>query len=343
MLKRLLLALTTLFGLSGSLHAQGTIPIALSQVMSANGIPEVGCLLYIYQAGTVSTAQNAYTDTGLTIPLPNPMSCDANGRLPMFYLANGFVHVRLTDASGIVQFDYPSMLVVGPSSGSGGTGGGSVDPTSILSTGDIKFRMTGESVTGWVKINGLTVGSAFSGATGRANADTQNLFTYLWQNCTNAHCPVAGGRGSSPLADFQANKQLQLPDWRASVPVGLDDMGNTAAGILQAINVTSGGGDGTTTPGASGGQAVHTMTVNELVAHTHAATDAGHTHPLSFPTNVYIAPGAGTAGGNAALNTQAFPPATGTGFANITNASTGGGAAFNVMSPFKLGSWYMKL
>src|SRR5262249_52846509 len=160
---------------------------------------------------------------------PWPLTLDANGRIPALYLADGAVHVRLTDSAGVVQFDYPSILVIGPSSGGGG-GGPAVDPTTIAGTGDIKFRPTSEFVTGWVKLNGQTIGSATSGATGRANADTQALFIYLWQNCPDAHCPVSSGRGANGLADFSANKQLTLIDLRGRGLAGLDDMGNIAAG-----------------------------------------------------------------------------------------------------------------
>lgn len=277
--------------------AQGTLPIAMQQQFSftncatftnACGTPLQGGLLYFYQAGTVATVQNSFQDTGLTLPNPWPLVLDANGRIPNFYLANGSVHVRLTDSSGIVQFDIPSALVIGPSGGGGG-GGGSVDPTTVLSTGDIKFRMTQEFVTGWVKLNAQTIGSASSGATQRANADTQNLYVYLWNNCSSptsnssAHCPVSGGLGTNALADFNANKQLQLPDWRGRGPMGVDDMGNAAAGRLVALNVTSGGSDGVTTPGASGGEATHTMTSNDLIPHVHAnsLTDPGHNHGAS--------------------------------------------------------------
>src|SRR5262249_807602 len=170
--------------------AQGTLPIALTQQFSftncatftnACGTPLIGGLLYFYQAGTVATPQNSYQDTGLTILNPWPLVLDSNGRIPPFYLQNGSVHVRLTDATAVVQFDVASILVVGAS------GGGSpppvgIDPTTIASTGDLKSRMDGLSITGWVKANGLTIGSATSGATGRANADTQALYVYLWTN-----------------------------------------------------------------------------------------------------------------------------------------------------------------
>jgi hypothetical protein len=311
-------------------QAAGSIPVALSQQMDQNGKPLVGALLYLYVVGTVAQPQLAYQDTGLTLPLPWPVAADANGRLPMFYLADGSIHARLTDASGSVQFDYPSMLVIGPSGGGGG--GASVDPTAIASTGDTKFRPTAETLSGWVKLNGLTIGSALSGASGRANADTQALFVYLWTNCDNAHCPVLGGRGANGLADFNANKQLTTPDWRARVPVGLDDMGAPAAGRFAGVPFI--GSDTATTPGGTGGENTHTLTIAEI--------------PAITPTGIVFGPG------NIPINTSTVVVGT-TGnptsvlissqFGNPTFAgnSFGGGQANNNMAQFQLGTWYMRL
>jgi microcystin-dependent protein len=335
--------------------AQGTLPLALTQQFSftncatftnACGTPLIGGLLYFFQVGTVGTPQQSFQDTALTIPNPNPLVLDANGRIPPFFLANGSIHVRLTDASGVVQFDYPNMLVIGPSGGGGG--GSSIDPTTIAATGDYKWRPTTEFVTGWVKANAQTIGSATSGATGRANSDTQALFVYEWTICPDAHCPVLGGRGGSALADFNANKQLTLPDCRSRVcGVGLDDMGNAAAGRMLAGNVTSGGGDGVTTPGASGGEANHALSIAELAAHNHTATDSGHTHNVTADDNTNVI--GGVNGGNAgsfALFSTSSPAHTITstvGTANITVANTGSGTAHNTMPPFQLGTWYLKL
>jgi len=340
-LRSLLAAITLLW--SSLAFGQGVIPVALTQQVNANGIPLAGALLYVYQVGTVATPQNTFQDFGLTLPLPWPLAADSTGRIPMFYLANGQVHVRLTDASGVVIFDYPTMQVVGPSAGGGG-GGGAVDPTSVAATGDVKFRPTSETLTGWVKLNAQTIGSAVSGASGRANADTQALFVYLWTNCTNAHCPVSTGRGANALADFNANKTLTLPDWRGRTTVGLDDMGNVAAGRIAATNVTSGGGDGVTTPQATGGEANHALTIAELAAHNHTATDAGHAHTFTYNhPDSNPATGAGgnvsniqTAGGTVTVTTAS-------GTANITVANAGSGTAHNSMGPFSLGTYYMKL
>ena len=334
--------------------AQGTLPIVLSQQFSFSGCattgaicgtPLIGGLLYFFQVGTVATPQNSYQDTGLTVVNPNPLILDANGRVPAFYLANGFIHVRLTDASGVVQFDYPNMLVIGPSGGSGG-GGSSIDPTTILSTGDIKFRATAETLTGWVRMNGLTIGSGSSGATERANADTQSLFTYLWTNCAqpnaNNHCPVVGGIGASAAADFGANKQITLFDCRGRIcGVGLDTMGNTAAGRLLASQITSGGSDGVTTPNATGGASTTTIAQANLPNYNLTVTDPVY----SFTWN----------GINRLAETGLVPvvlnidPVADTAIVTLNKVSggvvnsAGSGTPANTISPFILGTWFLKL
>jgi hypothetical protein len=318
----------------------------------ACGTPLSGGLLYFYQVGTVATPQNSFQDTALTILNPWPLSLDANGRVPPFYLANGSIHVRLTDASGIVQFDVPSTLVIGPSGGGGG--GSGIDPTTIASTGDIKFRATSETIAGWVKLNGLTVGSASSGATGRANADTQQLFTHLWVNCPNAHCPVSGGRGGTAAGDFNANKTITVLDLRGRSPWGLDDMGASASGRLPAANVTSGGGDTATTPNATGGEANHTLTANELTSHNHALffTDTGHTHNFSAAAvgalGADFANSPGTFVGNTTSTTGGNNQVVGVvgstpGSSNSLTSTSGSSTPFNNMSPFLLGTWHIKL
>jgi hypothetical protein len=317
----------------------GSLNLALAQQLDINGNPLAGALLYFFQVGTVATFQNSYQDFGLTIVNPNPLVADEYGRIPMFYLADGQVHVRLTDANGTVIFDYPSMQVIGPSSGSGG-GGGGVDPSTIAATGDIKFRATSEVLIGWVKLNAQTIGAATSGATQRANADTQNLFVYLWNNFPNSKAPVSGGRGASAGADFSVNKTIGLPDWRDKCPVGLDDMGNTPAGGILAANVTSGGGDGPTTPGASGGEANHTLVVAEAPAGQITLNDPEHQHQM--PAS---APGSGTTaivyaneGASSPSGVYTEPASTG-----ITLTDHAGGLAHNNMMPFILGTFYIHL
>ena len=324
-----------------------------------NGQPLAGALLYIYVVNTVAVPQLAYQDVNLTQALPWPIAADQNGRLPMFYLTSGSVHVRLTDASGQVQFDYPNVLVIGGASGGGGGGGQVVDPTAIAATGDVKFRLTSESLSGWVILNGQTIGSPTSGASGLASATTQNLFIYLWTNCPNAHCPVTpGGRGLTALADFQANKQLQLMDMRDSMLVGRDCMGNSCRNGILLSNIASGGGDTADTPGAFGGVANQPITLTNLPnlslpvsvsvtigsgqgAHVHGGAGGGFWVNVSGQAQGMTSPGNANGGliGATAAATLPAMNGSGTGSASLS----GSGAALAIMNPFKLGTLYQKL
>lgn len=123
---------------------------------------------------------------------------------------------------------------------------------------------------GYVFGNSLTIGNAASGATGRANADTQTLFELLWNSWANAQAPVSGGRGGNATADFNANKVIQLPDLRGAVIAGLDNNGGaSAAGRLTAPQIAG------TTPGAFGGSQSNTGTISVSVSGT--ASVAGTT------------------------------------------------------------------
>lgn len=107
--------------------------------------------------------------------------------------------------------------------------------------------------SGWILAWG-TIGSASSGASNRANADTQSLFNRLWADFSDANLPVltsAGGastRGSSAAVDWAANKRISVPDKRGRVSVGKDDMGGTAANRAQltmSLTVSSPSSTGT--------------------------------------------------------------------------------------------------
>lgn len=71
---------------------------------------------------------------------------------------------------------------------------------------------------GCIVPNGETIGSAASGATNRANADTAELFAFYWRLTDNTDYPIqdsagaASTRGASADADFAANKRFPLPN-----------------------------------------------------------------------------------------------------------------------------------
>lgn len=240
----------------------GTIPLSLTQQFNELGEPLGGGLLYIIQAGTVATPQDAFQDAALTILHPNPITLDAAGRIPQFFLDDGYIKVRLTDEDGVTQLAQDNILVIGPSAGGGGGGGASVDPTTILQTGMLAMFYGTGAVSGFARANGRTIGAASSGATERANADTEPLYIFLWN--ADANLSVSGGRGASGAADFAALKTLTLPDFRGRTIAGLDDMGNSAAGRLTASFF----GTAATTLGAAGGAESKTLVTANLPAYT---------------------------------------------------------------------------
>lgn len=336
--------------------AAGTIPYSLSQQLDEFGKPLAGCHLYLIQAGTTSTPQNGYQDSGLTLVLPNPLTCDAAGRLPQFFLADGSIKVRLTKSNGVNVVTADGILVVGASSGGGG--GSPVDPTTIMATGDVKARYGAGVLAGFVRMNGRTIGSASSGATERANADAQVLFEYLWN--TDSTLAVSGGRGASSIADWTANKTIALPDTRSRSLTGLSGQGSSDPGVITTATCSQ--------PAVLGflcGTETKTVGQVNLPSYTLPDTvgfgvvDPGHIHTVDhdsggsstfFERDVLtgtIGPAAGRfinyLGGTAAAF-RANNNTTGISLSRSGTVTSGGsGTALGVLQPVILMSFYMKL
>lgn len=311
----------------------GTIPLSLTQQNDKFGKPLAGGVLFIYEAGTVSTPQIAYQDSALTIPVAggNQITLDDMGRLPQFFLADGSVKIRLTDVDGVTQVTADGILVVGASSGGGG--GSPVDPTTIFATGDLKVTYGTGSLSGFVRSNGRTIGSATSGASERANSDVQALFLFLW--AADANLVVSTGRGVSAAADYAANKTIALPDWRGRALAGLDDMGNSAAGRLTSTYF----GTAATALGAAGGnEKMPGLATTNLPAYTPTGTLTLAGTVTGSQSNFSV-----TAGGTgiiAATGTEAVTFGTKT----FTGDAQGGVAtAFSISSPMMLATIYLKL
>lgn len=132
-------------------------------------------------------------------------------------------------------------------------------------TGDVRATFRNTADAGWLMMDDRTIGRTGSGATNRANDDTQALYTLLWTNVSNTYAPVAGGRGVSALADFTAGKVMTLPK------------------ALGRALACAGAGSGLTTRtlGQVLGSEAHVLSTSEIPSHNHSgtATNAGaHSH-----------------------------------------------------------------
>jgi microcystin-dependent protein len=121
--------------------------------------------------------------------------------------------------------------------------------------------------------------------------------------------------------------------------LGLDTMGNTAAG--RAAGVPTSIGDATT-PGSRIGETRHTISIGEMPSHDHGGSTGAagaHSHTYSKPnTGGSYDTGAGNIGPSLSdANTSAAPNH------QHTVSAQGGGAAHNNTPLAMPGTWYIKL
>lgn len=237
--------------------------------------PAANAQAYFFLGGVEGTAITVYADAAESSPLPNPVIADGNGRWPAVYVPymDSFGVRVLNEANVQLWLDdlipNPNPVEV------------NVDPpaTGGVETGMFHWEPIQGVKAGYVRANGKSIGNAASSATERANADTEDLFLYLWNALADGQAAVLpGGRGASAVADFAANKRISLPDFRGGGPVGLDDMGGIAGSYFAGLTFPNGN---STTPGSSLGNNAHTLTVAELPSHGHTATTdtiAAHDH-----------------------------------------------------------------
>lgn len=139
--------------------------------------------------------------------------------------------------------------------------------TGIRFTGE-RTNFTGtlaQIPVGWLPMRGLSIGNALSGATERANADQENLFTLWWDNANVTLQDSSGtavAKGASAAADWAANRRMVMPNYHqrfirymmdgtaAFTTNGADTHTHTASGVASGntdaassnINVDNSGG-----------------------------------------------------------------------------------------------------
>jgi len=214
----------------------------------------------------------------------------------------------------------------------------------VYVAGDVKPWIFSTPQSGWLFLSGLTIGSASSGATARANADALELFSKLWSDFSNTLLPIqtsAGApttRGGSAQADFDANKRMPLPDLRGATFAGRDDMGGTAANRL----TTAGSGVDGATLGTLGGSQSHTLTSAQsgVGNHTHGVNDPQHSHFTAVVTQgANIVP---IGSGSASLSNNNVTSSTSPTNISIQNTSANATAAHPIVQPTFVGNWIIK-
>lgn len=187
----------------------------------------------------------------------------------------------------------------------------------LFSTGDVKWTLAASPPAGWILCNnGGTIGNAASGASIRANADTQALFELVWNNVAQVDAPItSGSRGASATIDFNNNKQLQLPFLAGRSPMGAGG----SVGGLSSRNL-----------GRLYGEESHTLAAAEIPSITSTVSVSGSLSGSTVTTNLSTSnnsTGGGTfTCGGAVGSTSLLVNVSGTLAGGSSSNNTGGGA-----------------
>lgn len=211
---------------------------------------------------------------------------------------------------------------------------------AFFSTGDGKITLKNVADPGWVMCNDGTIGSASSGATTRANADTQALFTLLFNNITDTWAPIQTSTGTVTTRTAQVDAATA---WAANCRMSLTkQLGRTIAGAGTGAGLTA------RPLGAAIGEETHTTTIGEMPTHAHPIQDPSHIHS-AFTINyfynnyTYVTVDAGAAYNvcwyNAYSNNITVNPA----YTGVFDLNVGGGSPMNNMQPTSFWNVMIKL
>ena len=229
------------------------------------------------------------------------------------------------------------------------------DAIYFTTTGVLPTGLTA-NITYYVKAISPTNANAFQVSLSRTSSAAVNSGPSIAAG-TAVNTTVAGsGTHTVVKAPYGvlSSSTFYVPDFRGHIPVGIDNIGGTDAGVVGISNAL----------GATAGEVKHTLDKTELPGHTHGAgtlansNDSTHTHTAGRYDGLTIANATvtDTAGGNAyqgiiaevgnsSASTRIATNA-GTSHGHTISGSTGTGEglgyAHNVMQPFVLVNYIIK-
>lgn len=212
-------------------------PVPIPVFNPSTGERAAGAKAYFYVGGTITPLTVFTTDDG-SAPHPWPVVADANGVFPAIFIPYGSYGQRVTSSAGTIISPTVSTIQNPAPPDSGGGGGIVVTADQIFQTGDPLWRMRSGAISGWVAMNGGTIGNAGSGGTLRANADASALFTYLFDNLSDTYAPVSGGR-TTASADFGSGKTIVVPTMAGYLAGCVDNASGSAANRIQVSTTIS--------------------------------------------------------------------------------------------------------
>lgn len=239
----------------------GTLWIEMSRFPSADDAPELVLTgAYTVTAGDRSKMIDCTANSWTLALLPVAMA----GRGFVLWVRNSGSGVITIDADTTETIDGQTTVTLLPGDKIRLVCNGTVWKSSVLerssggfTTGDAKLTYKDAADPGWILVNDGSIGNLTSGATTRANADTEGLYTLLWNKVTNTWAPVSTGRGASAAADFAAGKTLTIPKALGrALCIGGTGSGLTARALGENLGSEN---------------AI-------VVTHNHGVTDPGHAH-----------------------------------------------------------------